>query len=54
MLFLHKQLYDAVKLFDLQTIAVSTLYLHKLDFVFTSSLCNYKSVFGVLHFLCQI
>ena len=36
--FLNKQLYDAVKLFDLQIIKLSKIYLQKLQFVFAWSL----------------
>ena len=36
--FLDKQLYDAVKLFDLQIIKLSKFYLQKLQFVFAWSL----------------
>ena len=52
MLFLHKQLYDAVKLFDLLIIAFSTLYLQKLHFVFTSSLCVITNLYLVCCIFC--
>ena len=48
--FLDMPLYAAVKMFDLQIIASSTLYLQKLHFVLTSSL----SIITNLYLVCCI